>query len=169
MKQIHLKLVCSILTLGLLGALWPVRAADELPLIKAADNKIFAQKLVNEVMAANPDLMAIGLHAIPPGGTNQVVIAQTDDIIGKKDSAGDLEVTNLDQAKIYPATLGGKPRMKVMIAWHDGAGRKIGLAVLSFKPGEGVTALSAHIKAAKILDGLAVKIPNLAALFQPMP
>ncbi|MDB6168399.1 MAG: Pyrrolo-quinoline quinone beta-propeller repeat-containing protein [Verrucomicrobia bacterium] len=138
-------------------------------MIKAADNRIFAQKLVNDIMAANPELMAIGLHAIPPGGKDQVVIAQTDDIIGKKDSAGDLDVTHQDQVKIYPSTLGGKPRMKVMIAWHDGGGRKIGLAVLSFKPGEGVTALSAHIKAARILEDLGAKVPNLEALFQPTP
>jgi hypothetical protein len=34
---------------------------------KAADNHIHAQAVLNAIMAANPDLVAIGLHAVPPG------------------------------------------------------------------------------------------------------
>jgi hypothetical protein len=164
-------LVLTTLSLGLIFGLYltgrGAEAASE-HLIKAADNKIFAQKLVTELTAANPDLMAIGLHGMPPGGKDQVIIAQTDDIIGRKDSGGDLEVFNQDELKIYPGTLGGKPRMKVMVAYRDGAGQKLGLVVLSFKPGPGVTAFSVHVRTNAILAEIAKKVPNAAALYQPL-
>src|SRR4051812_26846269 len=64
---------------------------------KAAENKNFAQQLVNQLMADNPDLYSAGIHAVPPGAKDMVIVAQTKDLIGKKSSASDLKIFHEDQ------------------------------------------------------------------------
>src|SRR5260221_756351 len=78
----------------------------EAPLGKAADNKIYAQQLVNDLLAANGDLLAVGIHALPPGGTEYMIVAHSRDLIGKKDSEADVEMIKNDQTIIGPETTG---------------------------------------------------------------
>ena len=139
---------------------------------KPGDNHILAQKVVNDMMAANPDLAALGLHAIPPGVNakpgepGQVIVAQVADRIGAPDGAGDLEVTKQEQVRIYQARLDGVMRMRVMAPLRDAGGRTIGLAVLLFKLGPNVTDLSVHARANAILTELAKRIADQASLFK---
>jgi hypothetical protein len=147
-------------------------APAQAPWGKAADNHILAQTVVNDLMAANPDLVAVGLHSVPPGVTakpgepGQVIVAQVADSIGSPDSPGDLEVTRQEQVRIYQGKLAGVARMRVMAPLRDGAGRNIGLVVLVFKLDPGVTDLSAHARANGILAEIAKRIPDQASLFQ---
>jgi hypothetical protein len=153
-----------------------VHAQTPLPaehISKAADNHIHAQAVLNAVMAANPDLVAIGLHAVPlnidvkPGEAGEQIVAQSADEIGRLDSPGDLEPVKLDQIKIYLAPLAGAPRMKVMVPLRDGSQRIIGLAVLSFKPTPDMTKMKAHVRTDEILAKFAREFPNRASLFTP--
>ena len=150
-------------------------APAQAPWGKAADNKILAQQVVNEIMAANSDLVSLGLHSVPPGvaakpgEVGQVIIAQVADRIGAPDGAGDLEVSKQEQVRIYQAKLDGVMRERVMAPLRDGAGRTIGLAVLLFKLAPGVTALSAHMRAEAILTELAKRFPDQDSLFRPAP
>jgi hypothetical protein len=139
----------------------------EAPLGKAADNKIYAQQLVNDLLAANGDLLAVGFHALPPGGTEYMIVAHSRDLISKKDSEADVEMIKNDQTIIGPETTGytTMPRMVVHAALRDSAGRIVGLAVFSFKLETGTTKLATHARAEAMLDGLARKISNSAALF----
>jgi hypothetical protein len=57
---------------------------------------------VNEIMATHPDLLAVALHATPPGGTIPEIVAHTQDLIGKKDSEEDLGVIKQDLTVIGP-------------------------------------------------------------------
>jgi hypothetical protein len=154
-----------------LAAVTPGWAA-EADLGKAADNKILAQRLVNQAMAANPDLVGFGLHAIKAGSTELRVVAQTMDIIGRLDDAGDLEIVKADMVKIYaaalPAAQGPGKRMKVMLPLRNGTGGIIGLAVLSFKPGPQIDPLSAHERAEQIMKTVSRQLPDLAALYRPV-
>jgi hypothetical protein len=149
-------------------------APTQAPWGKPADNHILAQKVVNDIMTANTDLVALGLHSIPPGvnakpgEAGQVIVAQVADRIGAPDGAGDLEVTKQEQVRIYQAKLDGVMRMRVMAPLRDNAGRNIGLAVLLFKLDPGVTALSAHARANAILMEIARRIADRASLFQPV-
>src|SRR3954463_15823522 len=85
--QLGLKL--TALAALFLGAT-ALRAADAPKYGRAADNHIRAQQLVTEIMAANPGLVAAGLHCVPPGGDKQVIIASTLDVIGKPSDPEDI-------------------------------------------------------------------------------
>jgi hypothetical protein len=136
---------------------------------KAADNKIYAQQLVRELVARNPDLGGAGLHAIPPGGKEYEIVAQVRDLIGKKSSADDVDIINRDATKIYPFVIDGSPRFSALAPLRDRAGKVIGLAVLSFHRRPGVDKLAVHTRLEAILAELATRIPDQAALFKPIP
>jgi hypothetical protein len=138
---------------------------------KAADNHIYAQQLVREMMAQDPDLVAMALHSIPPGvrarpgEVGQVCIASTLDKIGEADSPDDLEVAAKDQVIIGLAPLGRIVRLKVAAAFRDRSGRILGYCMISFR--KDVDPLTAHERADKILRELAARIPDSASLFRP--
>lgn len=178
MKSLQHVIRTGILIAGLSLACVSVSAQGfstptQAPWGKFSDNHILAQKVVNDLMAANPDLVALGLHAIPPGVSakpgeaGQVIVAQVADRIGAPDGPSDLEVTKQEQVRIYQAKLDGVMRMRVMAPLRDGAGRNIGLAVLLFKLDPDVTDLSAHMRANAILAEIRKRVPDQASLFEP--
>jgi len=136
---------------------------------KAANNHIFAQEVVNEVMADNPDILALALHSSPlgekPGTEAQVCVASSLDKIGEKDSAGDIAVAAQDQLNIKLAPLGKITRLKVADAFRDGSGRILGYCMISF-PNK-MDKLTAHARTLAILELLARKFPDQASLFKP--
>jgi hypothetical protein len=140
-----------------------------------ADNKILAQKLVNELMRANPDIYSLGLHAVPPGSTakpgdlGQIMVAQTFQRIGAPDGGADLDVVKLDQVRIYPAEQDGKKLMRVMVPLRDGHGAIIGLTVILFNMSPSMTPVTAHRRTNEILARLAAKLPDQASLFTSVP
>ncbi len=177
--RLHVVAISVAMTNGLL----PLRASAldqafsppiHAPWGKVADNKIYAQKVVNDVMAENPELVALGLHAVPPGvdakpgEPGEVSIAQVIDNIGEPDSPGDLEIAHQQAVKIFVGTFKGIPRMRVMAPLRDGSGRVIGLALFAFKDVE-MAPISAHLKADRILEQLAARFPDQASLFKAMP
>ncbi|MDB6093484.1 MAG: hypothetical protein JWM32_1046 [Verrucomicrobia bacterium] len=137
------------------------------PYGKAADNKIYAQQLAIETVAANPDLGGIGFHAVAPGSRDYTIIAQLRDLIGKRSSPADMEVIKRDQTLIYPGPIEGSPRIASLNPLRDSSGRIIGMVVFSFKQGPGVDKLSVHVRSVALVNQLAEKIPDAAALFNP--
>ena len=136
---------------------------------KAAENKIYAQQLVNEMMAANPDLLDVGIHAVRPGETDLYIIADAMDIIGRKDKPNNLDMMNRDQTIIEPRSLGQLQRMAVHTPLRNSSGEIIGLVVFSFKRGEGIDKLTAYVRSTTLLAQLARKVTDPAGLFRPTP
>ncbi len=63
----------------------------------------FAQQLILSAKAAHPELKKIGLHAVPPGGTESAIVANAiPGKIGKVSSPHDLTVVTTGQPKVYP-------------------------------------------------------------------
>ncbi|MDB6127155.1 MAG: hypothetical protein JWM35_1051 [Verrucomicrobia bacterium] len=163
-------LAAAMLVLGAmtLGAQTPAPAPA--PVYgKAADNKIYAQQLVMELLAENLDLGGVGLHAVPPGKKDYEIVGQTRDLIGKKSSADDIEVIERDAVKIYPFVILGEPRFSALAAIRDSSGKIVGMAALSFKRVPGVDRLTVHARVVTIMIQLAAKIPSQEALFKPIP
>lgn len=133
---------------------------------RAADNKIFAQILVSNMKANNPELLAMGLHAVVPGTKEQKIIACTDDSIGKPDSSGDIEVTTLGKTVIISNTLGEAKRYKILTPLKDVHGATIGMAVFSFKRDENIDMVKALAIGLAFVDQLAARIQSLPDLFQ---
>lgn len=173
--KFHRLLARSALAVALLGlgalhlAAQPTPAAPAPVYGKAADNKIYAQQLVNEMMAENPDLGGAGIHAIPPGKKAYEIVAQTRDLIGKKSSEDDTEVIDRDAVKVYPFVVLGSPRFSALATVKDSSGNIVGMAALSFKRVPGVTLLTVHARVQTMMIQLSAKIPNQAALFNPIP
>jgi hypothetical protein len=146
----------------LLGAV-ALRAADNKYGL-AADNKIRAQQLVNEIMAANPGLVAAGMHCVPPGGDKQAIIASTLNVIGKP---SDPEDVLRGSTVIAPSVKA--PKLGIMLPLHDSAGKEIGSLALQFKFQPGEDQVKYFAAATAIRDRVASQIPTLAGLFKPTP
>ncbi len=133
---------------------------------KAADNKIYAQQLVNELMAGHSDLLIVGFHAIAPGATDATKIATNEDKVGRKDEPDDLMVSQGSKTILSPG-LHGKNRFQVLLPLQDASGNVIGALGLVFKYQAGDNDVDFLMKAKVIRDALRPKIPELAALFVP--
>ena len=133
---------------------------------KAADNKIYAQQLVNELMAKNPDLLVVGFHAIKPGTKDQVMIASNLDRIGKDDDDDDRAVVT-ERKTICVPNAKEPNKFEVQVPMKDATGAIIGAYGFVFLYQAGDDEVELHRKGVKLRDALAKKIPNLAALFAP--
>ena len=130
----------------------------------AADNRIYAQKLVNELMAANPTLLAAGLHCVAPGGERQAIIASTLNVIGKPSDPEDVlhgATTIVPSAKA--------PKLGIMLPLQDRDGKEIGSLALQFKYQAGEDQVKYLAAATAIREHVAQQIPALAELFRPLP
>lgn len=136
----------------------------EVTLGKAAENKIFAQTLVNDLSRENPDVVLIGFHAIAPGATEEAMIACTHDLIGEKDDEGDLAVVNGQQMMLAP-DLKNPAKFKVFLPLQDASGNNIGLVTLNFKREAGFDETHYCARALAVRNSVAPRIKNLAALF----
>ena len=148
-----------------LGSVAVLPAADAPVLGKAADNKIYAQKLVNEVMATHPDLLVVGFHAIKPGTKDQVMIASNLDRIGKDDD-DDKAVVN-ERKTICVPNAKESNKFEIQVPMKDASGAIIGAYGFVFQYKAGDDEVELHRKGVVLRDALAKRIPNLAALFAP--
>ena len=139
-------------------------AADAPKYILAADNHIYAQKLVAEIMAANPDLVAAGLHCVPPGGDKQGIIASSLNVIGKP---SDPEDVLHGGTTIVPSRKA--PKLGIMLPLLDHTGKEIGSLALQFKFQAGEDQVKYLAEATTIRDHVARQISALADLFKATP
>jgi hypothetical protein len=132
---------------------------------KAADNAIYAQKLVNEEMTRHPELLVIGMHAAKPGGKASTMIASNLDRIGKADDEDDLAVSRESKTILAP-NLKEPTKFEVAVPLKDASGRVIGSLSAVFKYAPGDDEIKMHAAAVAIRDELAQKTPSVAALFR---
>jgi len=133
----------------------------------AADNKIRAQALVAEIMAANPELLTAGMHCVPPGRQTQAIIASTLNVIGKPSDPPDVDVGAHGETILSPNLK--IPKLGIMLPLHDSTGKGIGALALAFKYPAGADQVACFAKAVAIRDQVAKKIPALGELFEVAP
>jgi hypothetical protein len=138
--------------------------ADQ-PLGRAADNAIYAQKLVNEQMTKHPELIVIGVHAAKPGGKASTMIASNLDRIGKADDEDDLAVSR-ERKTILAPNIKEPTKFEVAVPLKDASGQVIGSLSAVFKYAPGDDEVKMHVAALAIRDELAQKTPSVAALFK---
>ena len=143
-----------------------VATAADAPLGKAADNAIYAQKLVNEQMAKHPELVVIGLHAPKPGAKSSTMIASNLDRIGKADDDDDLAVAR-ERKTILAPNLKDPTKFEVAVPLKDAAGKVIGSLSVVFKYTAGDDEIKMHTAAVAIRDDVAKQTPSVADLFKP--
>ena len=157
----------SLLTATALLASGLASYADT-PWVKASDNKILAQVVVNDTMAAHPDLLVIGLHTVAPGAKDETMIASNLDRIGKKDDDDDIAVAT-ERKTILAPNLKESNKFEVQVPLMDSEGNVIGAAGLVFKYKAGDDELDLHARALAIRAEMAKRFANKDALFLPAP
>ena len=163
MKSLKFSLLFTALSLGLACG----RADDAKPKFGlAADNKIFAQTLVNDLMARYPHLVTAGIHAVPPGNEAQTIIASTLNVIGKKSDPEDVDVGAHGCTQLVPNVKLGK--FGVMLPLRDQAGRDVGALALAFKYRDGDDQVQLLAEATAIRNEVAPRIRALVDLFAPV-
>lgn len=140
------------------------RAADAPKYTAAADNKIQAQQLVNQIMNNNPALVTAGMHCVAPGTDKQAIIASTLNVIGKPSDPEDILHGN---TTIEPSKKA--PKLGIMLPLRDRSGKDIGSLALQFKYQPGDDQVKCFAAATAIRDGVARQIPSLNSLFEPIP
>lgn len=164
MNAVRSLLVLLLIELGALGAR-AEEAKSKYGL--AADNKISAQALVNELMAQHPDLVTAGIHAVSPGSETQTIIASTLNVIGKQSDPEDVDVGARGCTQLVPNVKLGK--FGVMLPLLDREGREIGALALAFKYHDGDDQVRLFAEATAIRNQVARRISALADLFAPLP
>jgi hypothetical protein len=154
----------------LLGVVARVHAAEP-SWGKAAENRVYAQQLVNDLMAEDSSLLSVALHATRVGAKSPVIVAHTQDLIGKEDSPEDVAMVTAEQTVIGPEMVEHTTqiisRMVVHAPLQDRAGKTIGMAVFSFKRHPGLEKIAALVRAEGMLRELSERIPSAIALFEP--
>ena len=116
-------------------------------------------------LSAHPDLRKMGLHAIPPGGKESVIIANANTSrIGVKSSAGDLDAVK--EGKTYCAAKDDGAFFNMKLPLKDAAGRIIGILVMEIPFTSAANDAEAIRKAEGIRQELAQQIVDYNALFR---
>jgi hypothetical protein len=137
------------------------------PLAAQIPLKTYAQELVDQTAARNPDLLVVVMHVTPPKASGNVIIASNIGRIGKPSDEDDMRVIETGKPNLEVAH--GGNRYEVELVLRDVSGATIGALGLVWPYREGRDKAAFEIKAEKIRDGLARRILNTANLMDPYP
>jgi DNA-binding beta-propeller fold protein YncE len=125
----------------------------------------FAEDLVLATLSAHPELRKLGLHAVPPGLTDSLIIANGNaSRIGFKSSKGDFDAVK--DNKTYCARKDDGEFYNLKLPLLDVSGKRIGIMVMELPFTSVPDAAEAVRKAEKIQAEVAKNIPDLNRLFQ---
>jgi hypothetical protein len=125
----------------------------------------YAQQLAVRVGARHPEVTKLGLHAIPPGQTDDLIIAcSIPSKIGKKSSAKDMSalasgkpsVVKVDKEQIYD----------LLIALPDASSKQVGFLVMEIPLSRAKNEDDALAMGIKVRDEFSREIKNKEQLFQ---
>ena len=129
--------------------------------------KIFAQKLVEEALAAHPELMGLEIAAAPPGKAQCVTIASNEiKGIGEKCDKDEFIAMKTNKPFVEKEKESGKEVYDVTVAIHDINGKIIGTAGIDFKPRAGQTGAEVTQRSLQIAKELESQLRSKKQLFE---
>jgi DNA-binding beta-propeller fold protein YncE len=124
-----------------------------------------AQKVVDEAMATHPEVQKMGLHVDAPGSQDNVIVANNiPSKIGKKSSAGDMDVMRSGKPAVTKVA-GVAPFYDLGLPLHDASGKLIGMIVMEIRGPSAKDESDAVRQAESITRTIQAKIPSEASLF----
>lgn len=129
--------------------------------------KIYAQQLVDETAAREPDLVGVALHVTPPKASDNVIVASNVGRIGEKAGPDVLRAMQATTPQVEVADAGTHARVE--LALNDATGTPVGALELLFPYKRGDDQAALQQRAARIRDGLSREILNTANLLDPYP
>jgi DNA-binding beta-propeller fold protein YncE len=125
-----------------------------------------AQEIVLETLSNHPLLRRIGLHVIPPGGKDMILIANGNATrVGIHTSPGDFAAVK--SGKTYGPRIADGEFYNMKMPMFDAQGHRIGIMVMEIACTDAVSEEDAAHKAEAIRAELEQKIPTLESLFAP--
>jgi hypothetical protein len=131
----------------------------------AAKPAIFGQKLVDEALVKHPDVIIIAMHVVPPGKTENVIIASNIGRYGKKADEDDMRVIETGKSNLELNKAGN--HFEVEFAMKDQSNNTIGAAGVVFNYKSGDDKAQMEKVANQIRDEWKAQTPNKDALFAP--
>jgi hypothetical protein len=162
--QIEMRIMMKakfIITLLMLAALPCGALAQQ---ATAQEKRTYAQKLVDNLFEKRKDIVSLGIHVTPPGGSDNVIIASNvKSKLGKKSSEPDMLVMTSGNPFVQQ-----KPDnvYDIVLPLYDRSGKTIGIVGMNLRCKAGESEASALVRARSIVDGLKKQIPSEAKLFQ---
>jgi hypothetical protein len=130
------------------------------------NKKIFAQKMVDDVLKKHPDVIILALHVTPPNYSDNVIIASNIGRIGKKADEDDMRVIETGKPNLEVNKAGN--HFEVELPLQDKAGKTIGAAGIVFNYKAGDDQKKLQKKAEVVQAEMRSQTPMLAKLFQPV-
>jgi hypothetical protein len=135
--------------------------------------KIYAQRLVDELMATHPELISVTLHGVPPGRpeTYTMFAGSFPERIGNVDDPDDVDISKKGITILDPRWHRPHDPVKkfvMMMPLRDSSLENVGEIVLAYKdpPDSGKTEKDFFLAALALRDSLVKQIPSHAALFE---
>jgi hypothetical protein len=162
----------SKITLGVsIGLLLFVRSVAPNAQTKPSSTpKIYAQKLVEETLAAHPELMGLEFAATPPGKSRCVTVASNEAKgIGEECDKDEFTAMRTNKPFVEKEKENGKDVYDVTIPIHDANGKIIGTTGIDFKPDPNQSDAQVTERTKQIAKELESKIKTKEKLFETVP
>lgn len=140
-------------------------AAQDQPAAGGSQPLTYAQKLVNDTLAKNKDVVIMAFHVTPPDQTENVIIASNIGRIGKKADEDDMRVINTGTTNLEVNKTGN--HFEVELPLLDKTGNRIGAAGIVFNYKEGDDKQKLAKRAEQVRDQMKKQIPSKEKLFEP--
>jgi hypothetical protein len=141
--------------------------------------RIYAQRLSDQIMTQHPELLSVTFHGTPPGTSSiyTMFAGSYPERIGNPDDPDDIDVITKGITIVDPRwhrTHDPQNKFVVQMPLRDASGENIGLLVLAYRntdkaPNRGPVELNYLSRAIALRDRLQSRIPSYAALFESAP
>ena len=133
---------------------------------RIAVNAPFAQQLIVQEKAMHPEIQKLGLHAVPPGETQNVIIANNlPEKVGKVSSPSDMQLVASGEPQAVRKDDGHF--WDTFVPIHDRDHKIIGFLVMEVPFATASTQEAAIAEGEKLRSEVEHQAPTLAALFGP--
>ena len=129
-------------------------------------NAPFAEQLIVKEKAMHPEIQKLGLHAVPPGETHNVIVANNlPEKVGKVSSPSDMMLVASGKPVAVRKEEG--KFFDTFVPLHDRTGQVIGFLVMEVPFATASTQAAAIRKGTSIRDEVQQQTPTLETLFGP--
>jgi hypothetical protein len=131
--------------------------------------KIYAQKLVNETLAAHPEIMGLEISAASVRKDECTTIASDEELgVGEKCDQDEYSVMKANKPFADKTTEHGQEFFDVNVPLHDANGKVLAIVGVDFKPDPKQTAAQASEAAEQIAKEIEAKVSSREKLYEPV-
>ena len=167
MQRMSINLLAAVLVLSAGSTAAPAQQAGAATApAKVQVSAPFAQQLIVKEKNLHPEIQKLGLHAVAPGQSQNVIIANNlPEKIGKVSSPNDMQLVASGEPNAVRVEKGSF--WDTFVPVHDRTGQVIGFLVMEVPFATAATREQAIAKGSSIRDEVQQQVPDLATLFGP--